>query len=134
MGSEGVKTKHKAIMFPYLDKKSCGILQKKLNRRYTDLPQWLKNGYENIKCEMFSCDKCMRISRTRQYDIQVSNKVMWKCKSIQLKPYFILFYFILFFRWTSVQCSYYDWVDLTNELTRTCTCDAMHTKIYIEII
>ena len=66
MGSEGVKTKHKAIMFPYLDKKSCGILQKKLNRRYTDLPQWLKNGNENIKCKMFAYDKCMRISRTRQ--------------------------------------------------------------------
>jgi len=27
MGSEGVKTKHKAIMFPHLDKK-CGILLK----------------------------------------------------------------------------------------------------------
>ena len=37
MGSEGMKTKHKAIMFPHLDK--MWYTTKKLNRRYTDLPQ-----------------------------------------------------------------------------------------------
>jgi len=37
MGSEGAKTKHTALIFPYLDK--MWHTTKQLNRRYTDLPQ-----------------------------------------------------------------------------------------------
>jgi len=97
MGSEGVKTKHKAIMFPYLDE--MWYTTKKIKQEIHWFTTMTKNGNENIKCKMFSYDKCMRISRTQQskkYDIQASNKVMWKCNSTQLKLYFILFCFILF--------------------------------------
>ena len=77
MGSEGEKLNIKQSCSHTWIK--CGILQKKLNRKYTDLPQWLKKMATrtlNAKCSHIN-DKRMRISRTRQYDIQVSNKVMW---------------------------------------------------------
>ena len=78
MGSEGMKTKHKAIMFPRLDK--MWYTTKKLKTRYIDLPQWLKNGNENIKCKMFSYEWQMYANKSHTVkqencDIQVSNKV-----------------------------------------------------------